>query len=202
MSSPYALVGGQQTEGVWAHTGKLIVSRKLENGTLASVTLPDNAGGSAGPPGPTGPAGPQGPTGATGAQGPTGATGPQGPIGNTGPQGATGTTGATGPGVATGGTTGQVLTKNTATNFDTGWATPFSQATADARYLQLTGGVLSGVLTTGTFTEIPEITTPATPAAGRIRLYAKADHHLYLLDSTGAERRLDVQTLEGTVSYA
>jgi hypothetical protein len=104
--------------------------------------------------------------------------------------------------VATGGTTGQVLTKNTATNFDTGWTTPFSQATADARYLQLTGGALSGVLTMGTFTEITEIATPATPAAGKIRLYAKSDHHLYLLDSTGAERRLDVQTLEGTVSYA
>ena len=127
MSSPYALVGGQQTEGVWAHTGKLIVSRKLENGTLASVTLPDNAGGSAGPPGPTGPQGPAGATGATGAQGPagaTGATGPQGPQGNPGTPGATGSTGATGPGVATGGTTGQLLTKNSATNFDTLWSDP------------------------------------------------------------------------------
>ena len=198
MSNVYELVRGQQTEGTWAHTGKLIVSRRLENGTMATVTLPDT-GGPAGPPGPTGPAGA---TGATGPQGPTGATGPQGPTGNTGPQGATGTTGATGPGVATGGTSGQVLTKNTATNFDTGWTTPFSQATADARYLQLTGGSLAGALTTSTFTEIPEIATPATPAAGRVRLYAKADHHLYILDSTGVERRLDITTLEAAVSYA
>jgi len=171
MSNVYELVRGQQTEGTWAHTGKLIVSRRLENGTMATVTLPDT-GGPAGPPGPTGPAG------------------------------ATGATGATGPGVATGGTTGQVLTKNTATNYDTGWTTPFSQATADARYLQLTGGTLSGVLTASTFTEITEIATPATPAAGKVRLYAKADHHLYILDSTGAERRLDITTLEATVSYA
>jgi hypothetical protein len=42
----------------------------------------------------------------------------------TGPPGSTGPTGATGPGVPTGGTTGQVLKKNSGTNYDTGWATP------------------------------------------------------------------------------
>jgi hypothetical protein len=57
-----------------------------------------------------GPQGIQGPTGATGPQGTTGATGPQGP------------TGATGAGVATGGTTGQALTKNSSTDYDTGWS--------------------------------------------------------------------------------
>jgi len=104
--------------------------------------------------------------------------------------------------VTTGGTTGQVLTKTNAADFATNWQTPFSQSAADARYLQLTGGALSGALINGTYMEIPEIATPATPAAGKIRLYAKADHGLYLLDSTGAERRLDVVTLEGTKSYA
>jgi hypothetical protein len=167
-TSEYTLVGGQQTDGTWVHTGKLIVSRKLDNGTVASVTLPDT----------TGPVGPQGPPGATGPAG------------------------AAGPGVATGGTTGQVLTKNTATNYDTGWTTPLSQATADARYLQLSGGTLTGPLVAGTFTEIAEIATPATPAAGKVRLYAKADHHLYILDSTGVERMLDINTLEGNKSYA
>ena len=62
--------------------------------------------------------GPQGPTGATGA------TGSQGPQGNPGTPGATGSTGATGPGVATGGAVGQLLTKNSATNFDTLWSDP------------------------------------------------------------------------------
>jgi hypothetical protein len=60
-----------------------------------------------------------GPTGPTGADstvaGPTGLTGATGP---------TGATGATGPGVATGGATGQVLSKSSATNYDTGWVTP------------------------------------------------------------------------------
>lgn len=67
-------------------------------------------------------------TNITGPQGATGATGPQGPIGNTGPTGptgATGSTGATGPagqGVPVGGATGTVLTKKTATDYDTQWS--------------------------------------------------------------------------------
>ena len=36
------LTSDQRTEGVWEHTGKLIVSRRLDNGTPASVTLPDS----------------------------------------------------------------------------------------------------------------------------------------------------------------
>ena len=165
-------------------------------------------------PGPQGPQGVAGPTGTTGAQGPigntgpqglqgnpgaTGSTGAQGPIGNTGPAGSTG---AAGPGVAAGGAAAQVLTKVNATDYNTNWTTPFSQATADTRYLPFAGGSLTGPLTMSTFTEIPEIATPATPAAGKLRLYAKSDHHLYILDSTGAERQVDITTLEGTKSYA
>jgi microcystin-dependent protein len=96
--------------------------------------------GAAGPPGPTGPTGSVGPAGATGPAGPTGAastvpgpTGPTGATGPQGPQGPTGTTGAQGPagqGVPTGGTAGQVLTKNTGTNYDTGWTTPAGGAAA------------------------------------------------------------------------
>lgn len=79
------------------------------------------AQGPQGNPGATGATGPAGPTGNTGAQG---ATGPQGPVGNTGPTGPQGTTGAagpTGPGVAAGGSTGQMLSKNSATDYDTIW---------------------------------------------------------------------------------
>lgn len=64
-------------------------------------------------------------SGSAGVQGPQGIQGIQGSIGLTGATGATGAkgaTGATGPGVATGGTTGQVLRKNSGTNFDTAWA--------------------------------------------------------------------------------
>jgi len=45
----------------------------------------------------------------------TGSPGPTGPAGATGPAG---------PGVPVGGSTGQVLTKNTSTNYDTSWQTP------------------------------------------------------------------------------
>ena len=88
----------------------------------------------------TGPTGRTGPTGSTGLQGPTGAgstvtgptgagvTGATGPTGGassvTGPTGGTGPTGLAGTGIPTGGNTGQVLTKNSSTNYDTVWATP------------------------------------------------------------------------------
>lgn len=52
------------------------------------------------------------------AQGATGATGAAGA------NGADGADGADGQGVSTGGTTGQVLTKNSNTDFDTGWTNP------------------------------------------------------------------------------
>lgn len=62
-----------------------------------------------------------------GVKGDTGDTGPQGIQGIQGPTGATGSTGATGAtgaGVQAGGTTGQILTKNSSTDYDTLWATP------------------------------------------------------------------------------
>ena len=51
-------------------------------------------------------------------------TGPTGPAGPQGPAGTNGAAGPPGPGVAAGGTTGQVLAKNSATNYDTGWIDP------------------------------------------------------------------------------
>ncbi len=51
-----------------------------------------------------------------------GATGPAGPSGSAGPAGPTGSTGPAGTGIAAGGTTGQVLTKNSAADFDTRWS--------------------------------------------------------------------------------
>jgi hypothetical protein len=47
-----------------------------------------------------------------------------GPAGATGPAGPTGPTGPAGPGVPAGGTTGQVLEKNSGTDYDTDWVTP------------------------------------------------------------------------------
>lgn len=53
-----------------------------------------------------------------------------------GDKGDTGSTGPAGPGVASGGTTGQVLTKNSGTDYDTEWTTP-------ATYSDFTGATSS-----------------------------------------------------------
>lgn len=101
------------------------------SGTTTAVLTGE--AGPAGPAGPqgekgdtgaTGPAGPEGPQGATGPQGPEGPAGPQGEKGDTGATGETGATGPAGPGVAAGGTKGQVLTKKSATDYDTEWQDP------------------------------------------------------------------------------
>ena len=78
-------------------------------------------------PGPQGPIGPQGPAG---AQGPVGAQGPAGPQG---PIGAQGLKGDTGEGVPTGGGDGQVLTKQSSTDYDTAWEDAPSAGTGNSR---------------------------------------------------------------------
>ena len=90
--------------------------------------------------------GPQGTQGATGPQGQQGEQGEQGPAGAdgaTGPQGQQGATGATGPGVPDGGTTGQILTKSSDADQDTGWVTPAAEEAADTLKI----GAVSGVIT-------------------------------------------------------
>jgi hypothetical protein len=54
----------------------------------------------------------------------------------------TGPAGPAGPGVASGGTAGQLLYKNSSTNYDTSWQSP-----AGAGVLALTGGTMTGAVT-------------------------------------------------------
>lgn len=56
-----------------------------------------------------------------GLVGPQGATGPQGPAGPAGKDGANGVDGAPGVGVPSGGNSGQILAKNSNTDYDTKW---------------------------------------------------------------------------------
>lgn len=101
-------------------------------GADSTVPGPQGDPGVQGDPGPTGPPGADstvpGPAGADSTvPGPQGDPGPTGPPGADsvvpGPQGDPGADGSDGVGVPVGGTTGQVLTKNSATDFDTSWAT-------------------------------------------------------------------------------
>lgn len=83
--------------------------------------------GETGAQGPIGNTGPQGPKGDTGAQGPKGDQGEQGPIGLTGPQGDPGVQGPKGDkgdpgvGIPTGGTAGQIIAKQSSTDYDMTW---------------------------------------------------------------------------------
>jgi hypothetical protein len=85
--------------------------------------------GATGPQGPQGDVGATGPTGATGATGSTGSTGPTGPTGATGPTGPTGPAGADGAGLPVGGSDNQILTKQSATDYDYAWETPVAGVT-------------------------------------------------------------------------
>lgn len=137
----------------------------------AGPTGPTGATGATGAsssvPGPTGPTGPTGLQGAassvpgpTGATGATGAAGTAGGAGPQGPTGATGAAGAAGQGVPTGGTTGQVLAKNSATNYDTGWISE--------SYLPLAGGTVTGTLTVSGQGIIKGTATNDSAAAGYV----------------------------------
>jgi len=123
----------------------LTITVDLTKGSGTYATWNINLAGEEGAQGATGAIGPAGPTGATGATGPTGATGATGPPGSTG---ATGPAGAPGVGVPTGGSTGQVLTKNSATNYDTIWSAPaggLSDAPSDGTYYGRFNGAWSNV---------------------------------------------------------
>lgn len=79
--------------------------------------------GTIGPPGPQGLPGVDGAQGPPGNDGAPGSPGEQGIQGPAGQDGAAGVQGPAGPGVPVGGTAGQVLTKASATDYATQWAT-------------------------------------------------------------------------------
>lgn len=136
--------------------GEVVLTTNLGRDVVVAGSVV-GADGAPGPAGATGPAGPPGPPGADGApgaagapgadgapgpqgiQGPPGATGAQGIQGIQGPAGAAGATGPTGPagpGVPTGGDTGQVLTKQSAADFHTFWATPSGGGGGEVAFLK------------------------------------------------------------------
>lgn len=137
---------------------------------------PKGETGAQGIPGQTGSQGPKGDRGDDGPQGPKGDTGDQGPIGQTGPkgeQGEPGQDGIAGPGVASGGTSGQYLKKDSATDYDTSWATldkasvglsnvdntsdankPISNATQTALNLKANISSLAAVALSGAYSDL------------------------------------------------
>ena len=120
-----------------------IKGEKGDTGTTGAQGI-QGPQGAQGPQGIQGTQGSKGDKGDTGDTGPQGTQGPQGPQGTQGPQGQTGATGpagAAGQGVPTGGTSGQLLKKDSATDYDTSWAdAPVSLPTGgtNGQYLQRT----------------------------------------------------------------
>ena len=80
--------------------------------------------------------------------------GPQGPKGTTG---TTGATGATGAGVASGGTSGQILIKNSATNYDTSWVNNLAYDVANTANLNAANAsyLSTGVVSNSLLSSIP-----------------------------------------------
>lgn len=60
--------------------------------------------------------------------------------------------------------------------------------------LRLSGAQLTidSNLNVGTYTQLAEIATPGTPNTSQVRLYAKADHHVYIRDTTGVETDISI----------
>ena len=132
---------------------------------MTGATGPTGETGLTGSTGPTGLTGPTGETGLTGPTGATGLTGPTGETGLTGPTGSTGLTGSTGPsgiGVPSGGSANQVLTKNSATDYDTIWADAGSSSGGTSYYARYDTSInfsIQSQLQTVTVTVSTAITT-------------------------------------------
>jgi len=108
----------------------MAITVTADGSTTVTVTAPASTSltvtekgikGDKGDQGDTGPQGEQGIQGIQGETGATGATGPQGIQGIQGLPGADGADGADGQGVPTGGVEGQVIVKQSATDYDTAW---------------------------------------------------------------------------------
>lgn len=114
-----------------------------------------------GQPGPQGPQGARGETGATGPTGERGPAGEQGPQGDPGPQGPKGEDGF---GVPPGGDVGQVLAKNSGTDYDVEWV---DQSGGDVGpYIQY-GQEIDDIGATGTYSDT-DVTFPVPFKAGTV----------------------------------
>jgi hypothetical protein len=105
--------------------------------------------------------------------------------GATGPQGAAGAPGAPGVGVPTGGTAGQVLTKNSGADYDTGWAP------SSAGITELTGEVTAGPGSGAVAATI----APLSVTAAKIALATITDAQVAAANKDGASGTASMRTL-------
>lgn len=178
-----------------AGTQATVTNTGTTSAAIFNFTIPKGDTGAQGP------TGEQGPKGDTGSQGPKGDTGPQGPKGDTGdtgpqgPAGAEGPQGPAGPGVPAGGTTGQVLSKNSNSDYDTVWTTPSGGSSL------ILGSFHSGTLTLSTG-ESYELDTVRRLIHGITFSYSQRDSTL-TVTASGSMFYNNLLTIWGdmTVSY-
>lgn len=78
----------------------------------------------------------------------------------------------------------------------------YTKAESDLRYLQLSGGVVSGPLRVTQYQDFDAIYTPGVNPDSGVRLYAKADGWLYRLNAEGLESKLGETGEPGPVGPA
>ena len=158
-----------------------------------------------GQPGPQGPQGERGETGATGPTGERGPAGEQGPQGDPGPQGPKGEDGF---GVPPGGDVGQVLAKNSGTDYDVEWV---DQSGGDVGpYIQSGKDVFESSVKSGygdLKIEFPEaFKTDTTPliivclSAGTITNTNAANVSLWVMSRTVTESGFTARFFNSTVT--
>ena len=161
------------TDGAWNDIGPIVGPQgdkgdPGDQGAKGDQGVPGNDGapGAAGAKGDTGETGPQGDpglpgsNGAKGDQGEPGELGPQGEQGVPGQQGEQGVPGVPGQGVSTGGTLGQVLTKLSSNDYDTGWIDQIDSTD------RLVNGDQQLVLRGNGYLEFPDATVQTTAWTG------------------------------------
>jgi hypothetical protein len=141
--------------------------------------------------------------------------GGQGPRGATG---ATGPTGPTGPGVATGGTVGQILIKNSSTNYDTSWSNnlinAYNGANSAGSYANsafsrannsldvTTGGIVAGNVTANSFIANTSVYSPIYYSPSGTTNLTLSDIGIVAINSGGQETKFGGSGIESIGVYS
>src|SRR3569833_1102649 len=127
----------------------------------------------------------------TGADGDEGPAGPKGDTGDTGPAGAAG---AAGPGIVSGGTTGQLLSKDSNSDYDTSWIDP-----------PVTGATAPNGIITGLALSISGLSVSVTAGQWRITgtiYHTTSTPSLTLSTADSVDNRIDLIYADNTSTIA
>jgi len=138
--------------------------------------------------------------------------------GSQGPRGATGAQGSVGSGVATGGTVGQILIKNSSTNYDTSWSNnlinAYDGANSAGSYANsafsrannslnvTTGGIVAGNVTANSFIANTSIYSPIYYSPSGTTNLTLSDIGIVAINSGGQETKFGASGIEAISVYS